>query len=75
MKRINTAVVQEKMTKKKITLKEMAEILGYKHASSCLKYLRGESQFKAYHVPVLMQTLELTFEELFYDDDFAEIAK
>lgn len=75
MKRVNTELIQERMTQKKITLQEMAEFLGYKNASSMHKYLNGAYQFRAHHVPVLLEKLSITMEELFFEDKIADSAK
>lgn len=75
MKQVNLEKIKEKMELKKVTQQELAIALGYKDASTVHKLLKGEYQFRAVHVPVLMEMLDLTLKDLFFDNDFAKLAK
>lgn len=57
-----------------ITLQEMAEALGFKNASTYLKYERGDYSFKGDHLPTVAQKLGCRLEELFFDNHFAKLA-
>jgi transcriptional regulator with XRE-family HTH domain len=49
-----------------LTLKEMAEALGFKNASTYLKYEKGDYFFRANHIPVLAHKLSCTLDTLYY---------
>jgi len=48
-----------------LTLQEMAESLGFKNASTYLKYEKGSYDFKANHLPVLAKKLKCGLHDLF----------
>ncbi|KRI37826.1 hypothetical protein APC20_15415 [Acinetobacter baumannii] len=58
-----------------MTLQEMAEELGFKNASTYLKYETGEYLFKANHLPLLSKKLKCTINQLFFEEEFADLAK
>lgn len=74
MKVINTTLIREKMKARSLTLQEMSNRLGYKDASTFFRFLAGEQRFRADHVPILLETLEMTMDELFVDDEIAKLA-
>jgi transcriptional regulator with XRE-family HTH domain len=51
-----------------LTLQEMAEGLGFKNASTYLKYEKGDYSFKANHIPVLARKLRCTLDLLFLNN-------
>ncbi|WP_341538275.1 helix-turn-helix transcriptional regulator [Paenibacillus pinisoli] len=57
-----------------IPLQEMAESLGFKNASTYLKYEVGESALKAEQLPIVARKLKCKMEN-FFKFNFAEIAK
>lgn len=62
---MNLALIKEKRTQQGITLKKMADNLGFKNASTYLKYESGEYSFKAEHLPLLSTTLKIDLENFF----------
>jgi len=57
-----------------LSLQDMAEELGFKNASTYMKYEDGLYLFKANHLPVLAVKLKCRIEN-FFVENFAEIAK
>lgn len=56
-----------------LSLQEMAESLGFKNASTYMKYEEGEYAFKAYQLPILANKLDCKIEN-FFNENFAELA-
>lgn len=75
MKIIDLGYIKERRNEKKVTLQKMANRLGFKNASTYLKYENGEYAFKAVHLPIIAKTLECRMDELFFENNFAETAK
>ncbi|MBG9786615.1 helix-turn-helix domain-containing protein [Brevibacillus laterosporus] len=75
MKQINLGYIANRRTELGITLQEMAETLGFKNASTYMKYEKGTYCLKANHVPALSKKLNCKIEKLFFEENFAEIAK
>ncbi|WP_141536514.1 helix-turn-helix transcriptional regulator [Bacillus cereus] len=48
-----------------MTLLELALVLGFKNASTYMKYEKGNYTFKADQLPLLAKALDCTIEELF----------
>ncbi|CAM5798258.1 MULTISPECIES: helix-turn-helix domain-containing protein [Brevibacillus] len=65
MERINLNFIARRRMEIGITLKEMAAALGFKNASTYLKYEKGEYDFKANHLPVLTRMLKCQLRDLF----------
>lgn len=74
MKEINLKFISERRQELDITLQEMALTLGFKNASTYLKYEKGDYSFKANHLPKLAQQLRCEITNLFFDERFSEIA-
>lgn len=54
---INLAFIRERRLKLGISQQKMAEILGFKNASTYLKYEKGIYAFKAEMLPILAKVL------------------
>lgn len=52
-----------------ITLIEMSELLGFKNASTYLKYENGDYSFKANMLPIMAKKLECNIEDFFCNND------
>ncbi|USG65843.1 helix-turn-helix transcriptional regulator [Brevibacillus ruminantium] len=65
MERINLKFIARRRIEIGITLKEMAESLGFKNASTYLKYEKGDYDFKANHLPILARKLNCQLRDLF----------
>lgn len=66
MKILNLNFISKRRQELKITLQEMAQELGFKNASTYLKYENGEYLFKANHLPKLAKKLRCTIDQLFF---------
>ncbi|UJW58773.1 helix-turn-helix transcriptional regulator [Bacillus sp. A116_S68] len=73
MKALNLNFIKERRKELNISLQEMAVILGFKNASTYMKYERGEYSFKADHLPILANKLNCKI-ELFFTLDVVDIA-
>ncbi|PEV43617.1 transcriptional regulator [Bacillus thuringiensis] len=69
MKRLNLGFIQRRRTEREITLLELALVLGFKNASTYMKYEKGNYTFKADQLPLLAKVLDCTIEELFFEND------
>ena len=65
MERLNLPFIAKRRSECKLTLQEMAESLGFRNASTYLKYEKGEYDFKANHLPILAKKLKCGLHELF----------
>lgn len=74
MAKLKLEVIKKRRLKLKISLQEMADSFGFKNASTYMKYEKGDYSFKADHVPILAEKLECTIQELFFDNEFADLA-
>jgi transcriptional regulator with XRE-family HTH domain len=63
--RVNLEFIARRRLETGITLQDMAESLGFKNASTYLKYEKGEYDFKANHLPVLARKLKCDLRDLF----------
>ncbi len=52
----------------------MAEILGFKNASTYMKYEKGDYSFKAAHLPAIARKLGCQVQDLFFENNFVETA-
>lgn len=75
MVKLNLDYIANRRNELQITLQEMAEELGFKNASTYLKYERGSYEFKANHLPILAKKLNCSINNFFYKNNFADIAK
>lgn len=74
MEQLNLNFIFHRRLELKISLQKMAESLGFKNASTYMKYERGEYAFKAYHLPMLANLLQCDIVN-FFKKDVAKIAK
>lgn len=65
MERVNLSFIARRRVECGYTQQKMAELLGFKNASTYLKYERGEYGFKAVHIPVLAKKLGCEMRDLF----------
>lgn len=71
--RVNLNYVKHRRLKLGLSLQDMAESLGFKNASTYMKYEEGVYSFKANHLPMLANKMKCKIEN-FFEDNFAEIA-
>ena len=62
--------IKKRRKELKISMKKMAAELGFKHASTYLKYERGEYSFKAEQLPILAKVLQCKISD-FYKQNVA----
>lgn len=74
MKKLNLKIIYQKRKSQQITLQAMAETLGFKNASTYMKYEKGEYLFKAEHLPFLAKILDCEIQDLFFEEVFASLA-
>ncbi|WP_260412619.1 helix-turn-helix transcriptional regulator [Alkalihalobacillus sp. TS-13] len=65
MRTINLEFIKSSRIKHHIPLQEMAVELGFKNASTYLKYENGTYTFKANHLPLLASKLDCDINSLF----------
>lgn len=65
MTSINLKFIKSKRKEKNITLQQMANILGYKKASTYSNYENGIYSIKANMLPVLAKTFECEIKDLY----------
>ncbi|KZS49015.1 transcriptional regulator [Paenibacillus glucanolyticus] len=71
---VNLGFVKQRRLELGLSLQDMAGVLGFKNASTYMKYEEGSYAFKANHLPVLANKLECRIEN-FFEKRFAKIAK
>lgn len=74
MKKLNLVFINKRREKLGLTLQEMAEALGFKNASTYMKYEKGVYSFKGEHLPIIADKLKCKIEDLFFEDNFANLA-
>lgn len=60
---LNLIFIKDKRQKLNLSLQEMAESLGFKNASTYMKYEDGSYSFKANHLPILAKKLDAKIED------------
>lgn len=70
---LNLEFMRDRRQELNIPLQEMAEALGFKNASTYLKYEVGDSAFKAAQLPTIAEKLQCKIEN-FFEDKFADSA-
>jgi transcriptional regulator with XRE-family HTH domain len=65
MQTLNLEFIKSKRLSMEISLQMMAENLGFKNASTYLKYENGTYAFKADHLPVLSVVLNCSINNFF----------
>lgn len=66
MQEINLKLIKDRRKENGLTLQKMAENLGFKDASTYYKYEKGIYKFKAEHIPVLSERLNIILDEIFF---------
>lgn len=72
--KLNLGFINLQRKKYEISLQEMAESLGFKNASTYMKYEKGEYSFKADHLPIIANKLNCSINDLFFSNELAKIA-
>lgn len=67
MKTLNLNYIKCRRQELELSLQEMAEVLGFKNASTYTKYEKGEYAFKAIHLPLLEKELKCNMGNFFYN--------
>lgn len=62
---INLSYIKRLRNEKNITQQEMAAKLGFKNASTYLKYENGTYSFKADHLPLLAKIFKCSIQDFF----------
>lgn len=65
MNEVNLDVIRARRKEMRFTLQDMADVLGFKDASTYYKYEKGHYKFKANHIPILSTKLKLRMKEIF----------
>ncbi|AHA10601.1 helix-turn-helix domain-containing protein [Bacillus cereus group sp. MYBK249-1] len=65
MEKLNLDFIQNRRLELQITLLDLAEVLGFKNASTYMKYEKGKYMFKANHLPFIAKVLDCNIEDLF----------
>lgn len=73
MKEINLKFLKSRRNELKLSMQEMADALGFKNASTYLKYENGEYKFKANHLPIISEMFNCKMEDLFFNNKISEI--
>lgn len=63
--RINLAFIEKKRKEKRLTMQDMAQILGFKSAPAYYHYEKGEREFKADMLPVLARVFDCKITDLY----------
>lgn len=74
MKEINLILIKQRRKEFRISLLEMAILLGFKNASTYYKYEIGQSKFKAEHIPIVANKLKLKMNDIFFTQEIAKLA-
>ncbi|WP_089607426.1 helix-turn-helix domain-containing protein [Bacillus cereus] len=69
MEKLNLDFIQNRRLELEITLLELARVLGFKNASTYMKYEKGNYTFKANHLPVIAKVLDCKIEDLFLNEN------
>ncbi|MDN4072900.1 helix-turn-helix domain-containing protein [Fictibacillus terranigra] len=75
MKSIDLAFIKTRRIELRITMQHMAVILGFKNASTYMKYENGVYTLKAVHLPLIAKELHCELASLFFEHNFAKTAK
>lgn len=73
MDKVNLSYVKNRRLELTLSLQDMAESLGFKNASTYMKYEDGAYLFKANHLPTLANKLKCKLRN-FFEESFAELA-
>ncbi|WP_054634841.1 helix-turn-helix transcriptional regulator [Thalassobacillus sp. C254] len=76
MEKLNHKFIKERRNELGISLQEMAYELGFKNASTYMKYENGTYAFKANHVPVIAKKLKCRINDIyFFSNNVAKTAR
>lgn len=65
MKEVNFDLIKLRRKEMRLTLQDMADVLGFKDASTYYKYENGTYKFKAQHLPLLTSKLKMSMKDIF----------
>jgi len=65
MIKVNLELIKAKRNELGYSMQNMADSLGFKNASTYLKYEKGEYSFKAEHLPILSKLLKCNIVDFF----------
>jgi transcriptional regulator with XRE-family HTH domain len=65
MKQVNLNFIKDRRIDLKLSLEHVANSLGFKNASTYLKYENGDYAFKADHMPLLAEILKCEIMDFF----------
>lgn len=65
MNKVNLNYIKSERKAKKISLQEMADLLGFKNASNYYKYETGEYEFSANHIYAISKSWKKSLKNFF----------
>lgn len=65
MNQVNLEFIRKRRSEMGISMQKMAEHLGFKNASTYLKYEKGVYSFKAEHLPILADVFACELQDFF----------
>lgn len=74
MNTVDLAKIKNRRKEMRINQQEMAEILGFKNASTYCKYENGTYKFDAEHIPVIAKKLKFKVNDIFFANRISKIA-
>lgn len=74
MTTLDLAKIKHRRKEMRINQQEMAEMLGFKNASTYCKYENGDYTFDANHVPIIAKVLKFKVSEIFFDEIISKTA-
>lgn len=74
MNTVDLAKIKSRRKEMRINQQEMAEVLGFKNASTYCKYENGAYKFDAEHIPVIAKKLKFRVNDIFFDQRISKIA-
>lgn len=74
MQEVNLVLIKQRRKEMRITLLQMAHMLGFRDASTYWKYEEGVYKFNAEHIPIVAEKLKLKMSEIFFTPIIAKLA-
>ncbi|MEO3947672.1 helix-turn-helix transcriptional regulator [Gorillibacterium sp. CAU 1737] len=74
MNTVDLEKIRARRKEMRISQQEMAELLGFKNASTYCKYEKGLYKFDANHIPIVAEKLKFKVKDIFFDKTIAKIA-
>lgn len=74
MRELNLVLIKQRRKEFRISLLEMAVLLGFKNASTYYNYETGRSKFKAEQIPIVAAKLKLKMNDIFFAQEIAKLA-